>query len=120
MTILNLFMILISFALLLLCMLAPLRKSAAAQKHPSLKMLLRPHAVYGVLLLIVSLVHGILSGNKPAMMSGKVAWLCLLILLILSLFKKRMNPGAWLRLHRIFAVLLCVLIAVHVIHAVIL
>lgn len=120
MTILNLFMILISFALLLLCMLAPLRKSTAAQKHPSLKMLLRPHAVYGMLLLIVSLVHGILSGHKPAMMSGKAAWICPLILLIASLFKKRMNPGAWLRLHRIFAVLLCVLIAVHVIHAVIL
>ena len=115
MTILNLFMILISFALLLLCMLAPLRKSAAAQKHPSLKMLLRPHAVYGVLLLIVSLVHGILSGHKPAMMSGKVAWLCLLILLILSLFKKRMNPGTWLRLHRIFAVLFCVLIVIHIV-----
>ena len=31
MTILNLFMILISFALLLLCMLAPLRKSTAAR-----------------------------------------------------------------------------------------
>ena len=107
MTILNLFMILISFALLLLCMLAPLRKSTAAQEHPSVKMLLKPHAVCGVLLLIVSLVHGILSGHKPAMM-------------IASLFKKRMNPGAWLRLHRIFAVLLCVLIAVHVIHAVIL
>ncbi len=115
MTILNLFMILISFALFLLCMLAPLRKSTAAQEHPSLKMLLRPHAVYGVLLLTVSLVHGILSGNKPAMMSGKVAWLCLLILLILSLFKKRMNPGAWLRLHRIFAVLFCVLIVIHIV-----
>ena len=120
MTILNLFMILISFALFLLCMLAPLRKSTAAQEHPSLKMLLRPHAVYGVLLLIVSLVHGILSGNKPAMMSGKVAWLCLLILLILSLFKKKMRTASWLRLHRVFGVLLGVLIAFHVIHAVIL
>lgn len=120
MTILNLIMILVSFALLLLCMLVPLRKSAAAQEHPSLKMLLGPHAAYGVLLLFVSLIHGILSGNKPAMMSGKAAWLCLLILLILSLFKKRMKTVTWLRVHRVLAVLLCVLIAVHVIHAVIL
>ena len=90
MTILNLFMILISFALLLLCMLAPLRKSTAAQEHPSLKMLLRPHAVYGVLLLFVSLVHGILSGHKPAMMSGKAAWLgliCFFVPLLISLIK---------------------------------
>lgn len=114
MTVLNLFMILISFALLLLCMLTPLRKSTAAQEHPSLKMLLEYHAVYGVLLLIVSLVHGILSGHKPAMMSGKMAWLCLLILFILSLLKKRMRAGAWLRLHRIFAVLLCILIVIHI------
>ena len=54
MTILNLIMIFISFALLLLCMLAPLRKSAAVQKRPSLKMLFKPHGIYGVLLLIVS------------------------------------------------------------------
>ena len=77
MTNLNLLMILLSFALLLLCMLAPLRKSAAVQKCPSLKMLFKPHGIYGVLLLIVSFLHGILSGNKPAMMTGKAAWLCL-------------------------------------------
>ena len=35
MTIVNHLMILISFALLLLCMLAPLRECAAAQEHPS-------------------------------------------------------------------------------------
>ena len=120
MTILNLIMIFISFALLLLCMLAPLRKSAAVQKRPSLKMLFKPHGIYGVLLLIVSFLHGILSGNKPAMMTGKAVWLCLLILLILSLFRKRMGTAVWLRLHRIFSVLLCVLIAVHVLHAVLL
>ena len=85
MTILNLIMILVSFALLLL---------------------------------MVSFLHGILSGNKPAMMTGKAAWLCLLILLAMSLFRKRMGTAAWLRLHRILSVLLCVLIAVHVVHAV--
>lgn len=45
MTNLNLLMILLSFALLLLCMLAPLRKSAAVQKCPSLKMLFKPHGI---------------------------------------------------------------------------
>ena len=120
MTILNLIMIFISFALLLLCMLTPLRKSAAVQKRPSLKMLFKPHGIYGLLLLIVSFLHGILSGNKPAMMTGKAAWLCLLILLVLSLFRKRMGTAVWLKLHRIFSVLLCVLIAAHVLHAVLL
>ena len=112
MTILNLIMILLSFALLLLCMLAPLRKSAAVQKRPSLKMLFKLHGIYGLLLLIVSFLHGILS--------GKAAWLCLLILLVLSLFRKRMGTAVWLKLHRIFSVLLCVLIAAHVLHAVLL
>ena len=120
MIILNLIMIFISFALLLLCMLAPLRKSAAVQKCPSLKMLFKPHGIYGLLLLIVSFLHGILSGNKPAMMTGKAAWLCLLVLLVLSLFRKRMRTAVWLKLHRIFSVLLCVLIAAHVLHAVLL
>ena len=118
MTNLNLLMILLSFALLLLCMLAPLRKSAAVQKCPSLKMLFKPHGIYGVLLLIVSFLHGILSGNKPAMMTGKAAWLCLLILLALSMLRKGKGTAVWLRLHRIFSVLLCLLIAVHVVHAV--
>lgn len=74
-------------------------------------MLVRPHAVYGMLLLIVSFIHGILSGNREEMITGKTAWLFLLILLILSLFKKRMQSGTWLNLHRIFSVLVCTLIA---------
>ena len=75
---------------------------------------------FALLLLIVSFLHGILSGNKPAMMTGKAAWLCLLILLVLSLFRKRMGTAAWLRLHRVLSVLLCALIAVHILHAVLL
>ena len=53
-------------------------------------------------------------------MTGKAAWLCLLILLVLSLFRKRMGTAAWLRLHRVLSVLLCALIAVHILHAVLL
>ena len=42
------------------------------------------------------------------------------LLLILSLFRKRMGTAVWLKLHRIFSVLLCLLIAAHVLHAVLL
>lgn len=119
MTTLNLIMTVISFILLILCILAPLRKNGAARGNHILQMVLKPHTIYGILLLVTSLVHGILSGNNPAMMSGKLAWLCLLILLISSAFKGRIKTRNWLKIHRVLSVLLCLLIVVHIVHAIV-
>lgn len=120
MTILNKFMILLSVILLLLCILEPLRRKSEAKGNRMLRTVLKPHAAYGVLLLAFSMIHGILSGNKPGMISGKIAWLCLLVLLICSLFKERWKKATWMRIHRVLAVLLSILVLVHIIHAVIL
>lgn len=52
-------------------------------------------------------------------MSGKPAWLCLLILLIFSAFKGRMKTRNWIKIHRVLSVLLCLLIVVHIVHAIV-
>lgn len=120
MTLLNKIMILLSVILFLLCILEPLTRKNEAKGNGIFRTVLKPHAVYGVLLLAVSMIHGILSGNKPGMVSGKIAWLCLLVLLSCSLFKGYRKKAAWLRIHRILAVLFCILILVHIIHVVVL
>ena len=120
MILLNKLMILISILLLLLlCILMPLKRSAAAKERPFLRSILRPHTIYGVLLLITSLIHGILAGSGPAMISGKIAWLCLLILLVLSFFRGRMQAAVWKKLHRRLSILLCALVLIHIVHAIV-
>lgn len=119
MLIINKMMILISIVLLLLCVLTCIRKNIEFQKNSFVQKILRPHAFYGTLLLITSLVHGILSGKKPGMMTGKLAWLCLLILLSLSVLKRKVKKEKWIRIHRVCTVCLCVTIAVHILHAII-
>lgn len=119
MLILNKLMILISVVLLLLCILAPMRK-VVVRKRSLIQKILSPHAVYGVLLLITSFIHGILSGKKTGMMTGKLAWLCLLLLLCLSVLKRKMKKERWILIHRGFTVGLCILIVIHIIHATIL
>ena len=119
MILLNKLMILISILLLLLCILMPLKRSAAAKERPFLRSILRPHTIYGVLLLITSLIHGILAGSGPAMISGKIAWLCLLILLVLSFFRGRMQATVWKKLHRRLSILLCALVLIHIVHAIV-
>lgn len=119
MLILNKLMILISVISWILCILAPMRKSNEFQKYPLIQKILKPHAVYGIVFLIASLIHGILSGNQPGMVTGKLAWLFLLLLLIVSGLKRRMNKSVWIIVHRVGAVFLCLLIVIHMVHAMI-
>lgn len=117
MTIVNHLCILISGVLLILCMLTPLRRKIGGRAGLVLRGLSKPHTLYGILLLFTSLFHGVLSGNKPGMVSGKLAWFCLLLLLLLSAGKKRRGRSAWIKLHRRLAGLLCAWIAVHIVWA---
>src|SRR5699024_2199677 len=119
MTILNLIMTVISLILLILCIMASFRKSGEARGHQMLQAVLKPHTIYGILLLVTSLVHGILSGNNPAMMCGKPAWLCVLILQIFSAIRVKMKTRNWIKSHRVLTVLLCLLIVVHIGHAIV-
>ena len=101
MNILEKMLALISVLLLILCMLAPLKRAEPAQKHPWIRHVTGFHAVYGVILLATGLAHGILAGSGPAMMTGKLGWMLLLILTVLTPLKKKQNrlSGAGYILH---------------------
>lgn len=114
----NKLLILISFLLLILCIFASFERSGLIRRQTFFHLLLKPHALYGVLLLITSFSHGILSGSHPAMISGKTAWLCLFLLLLFSLFRRRMKEETWLKFHRTFTVIFCLLLLFHIVHAI--
>lgn len=65
------------------------------------------HTLYGVVLLAAAFVHGILAGNKPGMVTGKLAWMVLLILILLTLFRKKMKTRSWNRIHSGLAAVVC-------------
>ena len=50
--------------LCILCLAAPLKKTKAGQKIKGLRILLKPHVLYGWLLLVIGLMHGIMAGRK--------------------------------------------------------
>ena len=51
--------------LCILCLAAPLKKTKAGQKIKGLRILLKPHVLYGWLLLLIGLMHGIMAGKNP-------------------------------------------------------
>lgn len=110
---------LVSVLLLILCMLAPLKRTELAQKHPWIRHVTGFHTAYGIVLLVTGLAHGILAGSGPAMMTGKLAWMLLLILTLLTLVRKKTGQARWRKVHIVLAVAACVLTVVHIIQAVI-
>ena len=54
---------LLSLFMLTACMLAPLRRSSAAQKHPWIRRFVGFHTFYGITLLVTGLIHGLLAGG---------------------------------------------------------
>lgn len=86
--------------LCILCLAAPMKKIKVGQKIKGLRTLLKPHVLYGWLLLVTGLMHGIMAGKNPGMLSGKVVWVVLVILLFCACLKKRMSKSVWIFLHR--------------------
>lgn len=107
----------ISVLLLILCALAPIKRTELAKKHPWLPHITGFHTAYGIILLITGLAHGILAGSGPAMMSGKLAWILLLILTLLTPLKKKTKQVVWRRIHITLGVIVCALVVVHIIQA---
>lgn len=103
--------------LLLLCLFYPLRKNTFVYRQKFLRKILAPHKVYGFLLFIFSLLHGILQKKTAPMFSGKLAWTVLLLLIIFSLLKKKLPYSAWRILHLSFSCLILLLAAAHIIHS---
>lgn len=108
-----------SVLLLILCILAPLKRTELAQKYPWIRRVTGFHTAYGIILLVTGLAHGILAGSGPAMMTGKLAWMLLLILTLLTPLKKKTGSALWRKIHITLAVAACVLTVVHIVQAVI-
>ena len=118
MNILGKILALISVVLLIFCILAPLKRTKLAQKHPWIKRLAGFHTFYGILLPATGLAHGILAGKNPAMMTGKLAWMVLLILTLLTPLRKKTGQTLWRRIHIALAVCTCALTVIHIAQAV--
>jgi len=109
----------VSVLLLIGCMIAPLKKTAFAQRNPWMKKIVGYHTLYGVVLLAAAFVHGILAGNKSGMVTGKLAWMVLLILILLTLFRKKMKTRSWNRIHSGLAAVVCLLVVIHIVYAIV-
>lgn len=74
------------------------------------------HNLLSVIFLIVSLIHGILSiksGATSGTISGKFAWMFILLMSILIVFRN-LNKEKWAIVHRIMSVIATVLIIIHI------
>lgn len=106
----------LSIFLFVLLLLAPFRRRFAVKNWPLLSKALSFHAAYAVLFLCISFIHGISAGKQTGMLTGKLAWLFLLLLMILALPKKKFSRPAWLFLHRGLTVSVCLLVLLHIFH----
>ena len=110
---------LVSLILFVLCMSAPLKRTRWLNTHPLWHRILGFHTLYGIVLLITGLSHGVLAGKGTAMMTGKLAWMVLLILTLSSPLRKKMRDTSWRKLHSGLAFAACLLTLIHVIQAII-
>ena len=118
--IINHIVILISIIFFILCSLASVKRLQIYKKIKVLSFITKYHAVYAWLFLIFSFIHGILAGNAPAAISGKIAWIMMCLLMILAYLKKKMSVSLWKKIHITLSIVLTIGILAHIIHAVIL
>ena len=107
---------LICLLLLVLCMAAPLTKKPVCQRYPLVRAVLSLHGVYGCLLISLGLWHGILSGKAPAMITGKLAWLVLVLCILMAAVQKKWFRKSLKTSHFPASILVCTLLAVHILH----
>lgn len=98
--------------LIILCMLVPLKKEGICQKF------LGYHKIYAILLLILSLIHGILAGNNLGIISGKIAWMILLILVTTAYLINR-DALNWNKIHLILSIIFTIIAILHIYIAII-
>lgn len=74
------------------------------------------HNLLAILFLLLSLAHGIIAiknGATEGMMSGKFAWMFILIMSILIVFRN-LNKEKWAIVHRVMSMIATVLIIIHI------
>ena len=70
-------------------------------------------------LLVFSIIHGILETRNAAMITGKLAWLSLIVVIIFAYVLKR-NNLRWKRYHISLSIIFSILVVIHIVHAIIL
>ena len=74
------------------------------------------HNLLAILFLLLSLAHGIIAiknGATEGMMSGKFAWMFIIIMSILIVFRN-LNKEKWAIVHRVMSMIATVLIIIHI------
>lgn len=107
---------LICCILLILCILLFWKNKFAGNKV--LLKITSFHQIYAFLLLVLALIHGILAGNNPAMFSGKIAWMILLLIILFAYIIKQNKPR-WKKIHIALSIIFVGLVILHIIHAII-
>lgn len=90
-----------------------LRFLPATSKNGVVVFASKQHLFLTVFTLVFSLIHGILIGKADGHITGKIVWFALLIYSLTSFLTKKNKT--WLKLHKIFSLLLLLLMLVHVI-----
>ncbi|MFQ6793043.1 MAG: hypothetical protein ACLRT4_09685 [Thomasclavelia sp.] len=75
------------------------------------------HQLYAWLLLAFSLLHGILAAKSAAMISGKIAWFILFLIIIFAYLIKQ-SKSSWKKIHLVLSIILVILVIIHIIHAI--
>ena len=98
----------ICLILFLLCLVIPMNKKIS-----------RYHIPLAWSLLDFSIIHGILETKNTAMITGKLAWLSLLVVIIFAYILKR-NNLKWKKYHILLSIIFSILVVIHIIQAIVL
>ena len=97
----------ICLILFLLCLVIPMNKKIS-----------RYHIPLAWSLLVFSIIHGILETKNTAMITGKLAWLSLLVVIIFAYILKR-NNLKWKKYHILLSIIFSILVVIHIIQAIV-
>ena len=110
----------------ILCILEALKYVARVSKiKPMNRFFRRIHIPFGLVLLAVGLLHGILAGNPAkggfsfapvlfTLNAGTVCYLLGVLLLLTYIFRKKLKRN-WMRFHRILTVAMLLFMVIHII-----
>ena len=110
----------------ILCILEALKYVARVSKiKPMNRFFRRIHIPFGLVLLVVGLLHGVLAGNPAkggfsfapvlfTLNAGTVCYLLGVLLLLTYIFRKKLKRN-WMRFHRILTVAMLLFMVIHII-----
>ena len=110
----------------ILCVLEALKYVARVSKiKPMNRFFRRIHIPFGLVLLVVGLLHGVLAGNPAkggfsfapvlfTLNAGTVCYLLGVLLLLTYIFRKKLKRN-WMRFHRILTVAMLLFMVIHII-----